>query len=504
MSRKPTVLLLCLALCCVLLPVLPASADAAPTPLPTLSPTPTVAPGFTGIYDETGLRAISQDPGGSYELMADIDLKDALWQPLEFSGILDGNGHTVFNVKIRETNPAHHTTIDGNHIHYDTLSAGLFSYASGATIRNLHLLNVDVRIAVDDHVFAAGLVGIADDTAISGCSVEGRIYVTTPRKMFGAGGLVGFGSGTIADCSTDVLTVIVDTNPAERSEAFQGGLLACGQSDIDRCTVKTTGYASLTGYMHTGGIVGMFHKSIHDDPTVHHILDCTVSATEYYYEDNPDPRRYCYPIYGEVPTSDTRLIARNAVLSFDKHQSPIVGIVLQPEKDAAPVYTSVVTPPTCTAFGYTTYTCSVCGYSYADDFTAPAHRPGPWTTVQEATYAAPGLAAVFCTVDGVLLQEEVLPQKTYETSLDLTYRSTRSLAALLPDGAPTAGIVWASTDERVVTVDADGNLRCVGPGAATVTASAPDGVVFATFGVGATLTWWQWLVKILLFGWIWY
>ena len=45
-----------------------------------------------------------------------------------------------------------------------------------------------------------------------------------------------------------------------------------------------------------------------------------------------------------------------------------------------------VTKPTCTAQGYTTYTCSCCGYSYkGDKVKATGHSFGDWTTVTAAT-----------------------------------------------------------------------------------------------------------------------
>ena len=49
-------------------------------------------------------------------------------------------------------------------------------------------------------------------------------------------------------------------------------------------------------------------------------------------------------------------------------------------------FTSKVTKPTCTAQGYTTYTCSCCGYSYkADKVKAKGHSFGDWTVVSAAT-----------------------------------------------------------------------------------------------------------------------
>ncbi len=501
MAKRTLSLALCLVLCCFPVALSPERVDSG-----RVGATTTDARGFIEIHDAEELRAISQDPAADYILATDIDMREALWTPLELTGTLDGNGHTIYNLTVRETNTTPHTTIDGNHEPYETDLAGLFSWTKGAEIKDLHLLNVDIRISADRYVFAGGLVGLADNTRISGCSVSGRITVTSSKKMFGAGGLVGFaaGTGSIADCSTDVETVLVDTNPDERCEAFMGGLLACGQADLDRDTVKTTGYASLTGYMHTGGIVGMFHKSVHRDPAVFRIVDCTVSAVEYYYEDNPDPRGYCYAVYGEIPTSDTRLVTRNTVVSFESHASARFDKVLLPEKDAEPVYARVVTPPTCTAFGFTTYTCGICGYAYTDDFTPQAHTPGPWTTIQPASYTEDGSSGIFCTVDGVLLQEEMNPRLTYQESLEMTYKTSRPMADLLPEGAPTTAITWRSSDEGVVAVDANGNLKSTGRGSAVVTAATEDGFVFATFTVGVSYAWWQWVILILLFGWIWY
>ena len=48
-------------------------------------------------------------------------------------------------------------------------------------------------------------------------------------------------------------------------------------------------------------------------------------------------------------------------------------------------YSSVVTAPTATSQGYTTYTCTVCGYSYVGDYTDPT----PSTTYYTVTYSVP-------------------------------------------------------------------------------------------------------------------
>lgn len=60
-------------------------------------------------------------------------------------------------------------------------------------------------------------------------------------------------------------------------------------------------------------------------------------------------------------------------------------------------YSSVVTAPTCTERGYTTYTCG-CSDSYIADYVdASGHRFGDWETVKEATTTEEGLQERTCT-----------------------------------------------------------------------------------------------------------
>ena len=63
-------------------------------------------------------------------------------------------------------------------------------------------------------------------------------------------------------------------------------------------------------------------------------------------------------------------------------------------------YTSAVTAPTCTAEGYTTYTCE-CGDSYTDTkVAATGHTFGEWKTTKVATCLATGVETRTCSVCG--------------------------------------------------------------------------------------------------------
>ena len=77
-------------------------------------------------------------------------------------------------------------------------------------------------------------------------------------------------------------------------------------------------------------------------------------------------------------------------------------------------YDKVVTDPTCTEKGYTTYTCKKCGDSYTGDYTEPlGHEFGEWETVKEATEDEAGLEKRSC----VRCDEEEtreIPRKPHE------------------------------------------------------------------------------------------
>ena len=73
-------------------------------------------------------------------------------------------------------------------------------------------------------------------------------------------------------------------------------------------------------------------------------------------------------------------------------------------------YTSVVTAPTCTKQGYTTYTCKTCGSSYTDaEVSATGHSYGEWTYHKFPTDVEYGQMKQTCSVCGHINYKEVSP-----------------------------------------------------------------------------------------------
>ena len=92
---------------------------------------------------------------------------------------------------------------------------------------------------------------------------------------------------------------------------------------------------------------------------------------------------------------------------------------------------------------------------------------------------------------------ETEPLTISQTQLQLIYHQKEKLTA-------DDTVTWQSDNDAVVKVDpASGNLTATGIGTASITATAADGRT-ATCTVTVQYAWWQWLIRILLFGWIWY
>lgn len=74
-------------------------------------------------------------------------------------------------------------------------------------------------------------------------------------------------------------------------------------------------------------------------------------------------------------------------------------------------YTSVITPPTCTEKGFTTYTCSKCEHSYIDSYVdALGHSYGEWTVKTPATCTTEGLKERDCQREGCNHKEtQIIP-----------------------------------------------------------------------------------------------
>ena len=67
-----------------------------------------------------------------------------------------------------------------------------------------------------------------------------------------------------------------------------------------------------------------------------------------------------------------------------------------------------------------------------------------------------------------------------------------------------AKIIWKSSNPKVITVDENGNLKTLKRGTAVVSATIDGTEKTVSCTVTVKYAWWQWILIIVLFGWIWY
>jgi len=191
-----------------------------------------------------------------FQLIDDIDLTGIdffiignLSSP--FTGVFDGNGHTISNFSYTST---------------DTNYAGLFGYVKGAEFKDLGLIAPDVDAAGGEYVgsLVASNWGTIINCYVEGGSVSGRNYVggLVGRNNYGTitncyaqggsvmgsgsgvGGLVGaLNWGTITDCYATV-SILGNTNV--------GGIAGYNSGTIINCYAN----GSVTGYLEVGGMAG--------------------------------------------------------------------------------------------------------------------------------------------------------------------------------------------------------------------------------------------------------
>ena len=353
------------------------------------------------IHTPEDLLKMADDPNGSFILMADLDMTGIPWKALDFSGTLDGNGHAILNLTLTEMGDKKPNSCDGNKKLYETAYFGLFGTLINATVKNLKLLNVRALVDIDEPCFIGGLAGYAENATITDCTVVGTLELRAFDRMFGVGGVVGYGSGKVKKCTVDVTLITTDTDATTKDEQFLGGVYATGFMNVWDCKVTIDGYTSEHGYVHNGGIVGMFMEYPLGVGKTGDISRNRVEGKITFFEDNDNRRAYCKAYVGEALVNLYYL--DDNTQNFKRDERKDYSVELRPDMCANPTYTESVIAGNCNTYGYTQYTCTGCGYSYKDHYTLFTHTVSVWTEQEAATLETEGLEMGYC--DGCGIQQ---------------------------------------------------------------------------------------------------
>jgi len=202
--------------------------------------------------------------GKTVKLISDINLANINWTPIgsvtfdragdgayvvnsAFKGVFDGQGHTIYNLKIDSPKAN---------------GVGLFGAAVGATIKNVNVKNVNITADGTAAAIVGYTLSYSETSVIDNCHVSGNINIVADWAY--VGGIAAYGHANISDC-----TVIADgigVMTAENRNAV-GGIMGWNYgSSITGCQVKNM---NITGWANVAGVVGYV-------PAGHTISDCDV------------------------------------------------------------------------------------------------------------------------------------------------------------------------------------------------------------------------------------
>jgi len=394
------------------------------------------------IHTPEDLMAMAEDPDGSYILMEDLDMAGINWKSLDFSGSFDGNGHAILNLYVTEPGNEKPNSCDGNRKLYETTYYGLFGSLRNAEVKNLKLLNVQCLVDIDSPCFVAGIAGYAEAATITDCTVTGRLELRAYDRMFGVGGVVGYGSGKVENCEINVTLICTDTDATTKDEQFMGGVYATGFMDVRNSEITIDGYVSEHGYVHNGGIVGMYMEYPLGQGQRGYVTGNKVTGKITFFEDNTDRRAYCKAFVGEALVN--YYIVDNNTQDFLRDERKDYSKELRPEMCADPVYTERVISGNCDTYGYTEYTCGGCNYSYKDHYTLFAHTVSVWTIKEAPTTEQEGLSIGYCDGCGIELQrveEKLIPEPTTEETTGAPTETEEPQTAK-PDVKPREKRLW--------------------------------------------------------------
>ena len=200
--------------------------------------------------------------GKYFVLENDINLSGREWTPigkgsdtsgsdystLSFSGVFDGNHHTISNLKINNT---------------VLKRAGLFGALNNATVKSLGITEADIKISQNNIISGGVIGGTLSNTTVSECFASGAVYVVdndnTNSHCANAGMIAGRTDGTINITNCFAVGNVYGTMPYTWN-AYVGGLFGAhntGAFEMKNCyfngQVKSSGASS----SYAGGLVGI-------------------------------------------------------------------------------------------------------------------------------------------------------------------------------------------------------------------------------------------------------
>ena len=398
-------------------------------------------------------------------LTADIDLsvdgKPLDWEPIGspiYSGTFDGGGHTVSGYVV--TKAAYYEAIK---VYYAGFFARIGDGDESGSVKNL-ILRGDVNVSADNYLRAGGLAGMAygyEDTrsAISNCAHFGNVYGSTSKGTIHVGGLVGQNEG--GEIGSSFHSGDVSINTADGATTRYYGVFAgsCSKALISNC-----GWQRGQGASENYASVGIYDSSINLNKPIELSPDIAEPQIVTAITVSAD--------IGELTLNDDMTVAlttapctspdvQEYISSPEVVENSYNHDIIEVNKTDALNFS--ITPR---AAGKTpvTFTAELRPTDFAQ---LPNFMPVAESEKQQMSL----------TIEISVSEATPLPDIRVEPpAADMTVGERLALAVVTANGEAFDDFVtWASGDESVVIVDADGMAAAVSKGSAAVTASTEDG-----------------------------
>lgn len=215
-----------------------------------------------------------------YKLMNDIDLGGAIWTPIggyayntanvqagAFTGVFDGNDHTISNFKLLDSEVERAAT--------PTSKLGFFGEISNGTVKNVTFANAQMNLTRGSTRHNGIVAGYVIGTSqIKGCAIANNVSITVGGfdalyylRVGGIAGALDYGHAEITCCKNEAditVTALNDTqtNYYENSMFGIGGIVGALNGTVSNCinagniSVDRTPSASYK-YRHAGGIAAL-------------------------------------------------------------------------------------------------------------------------------------------------------------------------------------------------------------------------------------------------------
>lgn len=465
----------------------------------------TMPEGYTAINSPEDLNNIRNNLEGKYILMSDIDLSSfESWIPIgsskeeSFRGVFDGNGYAVKDMKINITGNAE-----------ESVYAGLFGYAHSAEIYDLGIEDIDIQISNVKQIVFGGVSGAIFAMEVINCYVTGNVNISSVQYTY-VGGISGHNgilvitgialpsNSHIRNCyNTAKITVETASGYVGGVSGMHTGLV---QNSCNEGTIHVKGSATKTrcvggiaanaysvsncynigdikdeslNFRRTGGLVGSSDRLA---------ISSSYNAGKIEVQSNNDGDRVCTGgLAGHAAFLGERLQTYQYVFNrIDYMYDSLLTNSYYLNSINAPVGNPTI---------YKDALISIKSLSDSEMRTQKAFKgfdfENIWMMPSGGEYPVfkPNLEKFeFSEIKG---------------KVELTHRKTVNIA----EGTEIVG--WITTNKRIAVVNENGEIEATGRGKAYVSVVTSDGQ-FEHCHVTVNYLWWQWIIKVLLFGWIWY